>query len=443
MSTKLYNKFKVKAKDRRKPKPVCSNMLLDSQRLKVSGIVPSTFSSSLRYQFKHNIQGPNPKTLDTDEVYRLIDNVCTPATSLPILKWTIGTDVKEYTLSNTCEYFEVKKSIDRIRLMKDKLEDVEFKNEDVFQNIIHREPCLLNRCSLKLLNMNTLFDNIIGRSVRPGTAYADLCAAPGGFTYFLLHTFPEYAMFAFLCSMPAVNDYLTYRNELYNLSHNSVLTFLDGDLLNCDFRIAFQKRVHTKVDFVLADGGINYYQKENYQEYYTKNLYMAQIITGLRILKEGGFMLCKFFETYTKFTVDMLYLLSFVFHKITISKPITSKSGNSERYIAFEGLMCKPDRLVKYFDSVLQMSEELKPRGHMIVSLMEMLPPDDRFLHFKDDIIRIGKHCSSDQFTALQHYLGMITDVEIEVINPHKIVHQWLDIIRGRAPLVILESTKN
>ncbi|KAM7541384.1 hypothetical protein Aperf_G00000025078 [Anoplocephala perfoliata] len=45
------------------------------------------------------------------------------------------------------------------------------------------------------------------------------------------------------------------------------------------------------------------------------------------------------FDTFTDFTVDLLWLMSHVFSKIYIVKPITSRPANSERYLVCESLI--------------------------------------------------------------------------------------------------------
>lgn len=61
----------------------------------------------------------------------------------------------------------------------------------------------------------------------------------------------------------------------------------------------------------------------------------------------GGTFVCKFFDILEEFTGDLVWLLYQVFDTICITKPLSSRPANSERYIICKGLRFdKPDALV-------------------------------------------------------------------------------------------------
>lgn len=65
---------------------------------------------------------------------------------------------------------------------------------------------------------------------------------------------------------------------------------------------------------------------------------MCQCFVGLSILRKNGIFICKFFDTYTNFSVSLLYLLYSCFQEVTLYKPTTSRPGNSEKYFIGKGL---------------------------------------------------------------------------------------------------------
>jgi 23S rRNA U2552 (ribose-2'-O)-methylase RlmE/FtsJ len=85
--------------------------------------------------------------------------------------------------------------------------------------------------------------------------------------------------------------------------------------------------------FVTGDGGIDYSEDFNFQEYLSIRLLISQIVIALQILSPHGNLVCKIFDTYLKITMDILWILTKCFKKIHIVKPVTSRPANSEKYI--------------------------------------------------------------------------------------------------------------
>lgn len=88
-----------------------------------------------------------------------------------------------------------------------------------------------------------------------------------------------------------------------------------------------------KVDFVCGDGGFDEGKNDLSQEIVNYGLIVCQIIAMLRNLKEGGHFFVKFFATHECRTFRVLLILSHLFQKICIIKPITSRPTSNERYV--------------------------------------------------------------------------------------------------------------
>ena len=69
------------------------------------------------------------------------------------------------------------------------------------------------------------------------------------------------------------------------------------------------------------------------QERRVANLHLAEIITAIHALRDGGHFVLKMFTFFEGETVCSLYLLSHMFREIHVFKPGTSKEGNSEVYV--------------------------------------------------------------------------------------------------------------
>lgn len=89
-------------------------------------------------------------------------------------------------------------------------------------------------------------------------------------------------------------------------------------------------------DLVTSDGGFDW-KKENLQEQEAYRLIFGEIISGLKIQKDGGNFVIKIFESYTKITIKLIQMLRQLYKTVYIVKPYTSRISNSEKYIVCKG----------------------------------------------------------------------------------------------------------
>ena len=116
-----------------------------------------------------------------------------------------------------------------------------------------------------------------------------------------------------------------------------------GDLLDVEQIQAFVQQVQKtpldKAQLVTADGGIELKSDQEYslQELFNAKLFYAEMLTALSILDRGGHFVIKIYDIFYQITTDILLLMSYYFDSITIHKPLTSRSANSEKYIVCQG----------------------------------------------------------------------------------------------------------
>ena len=100
-------------------------------------------------------------------------------------------------------------------------------------------------------------------------------------------------------------------------------------------------------ELITADGGFDFSCDFNNQETMVARLLVAEMGFALALQKPGGHFILKVFDTFTKPTVDIMYVLCNLYSEVYVSKPCTSRYANSERYI-----VCKNFRL-KTSDAIL------------------------------------------------------------------------------------------
>lgn len=149
------------------------------------------------------------------------------------------------------------------------------------------------------------------------------------------------------------------------------------------------------VHFMMADGGFSVEGQENIQEILSKQLYLAQCLVALTIVRTKGHFVVKLFDIFTPFSVSLIYLMYKCFQKISICKPNTSRPANSERY-----LVCKWKK--PYTNAIqrhmFEINKEMWLNKDQELDILEMVPmnvmQNDRqfFEYIYNSNNVIGKH---------------------------------------------------
>lgn len=135
------------------------------------------------------------------------------------------------------------------------------------------------------------------------------------------------------------------------------------------------------MDFITADGGFDFSPDFNNQELQIVELLFAQIAFALVMQKPGGNFVLKIFDCFYNSTIDLLTLLSSFYQTVYITKPLTSRSGNSEKYVVckyFLGHYSANDfypYLYKVFTQIQSSSTQLNTEIEPIISRWHMETP--------------------------------------------------------------------
>lgn len=113
-----------------------------------------------------------------------------------------------------------------------------------------------------------------------------------------------------------------------------------GNIYNIENILNFVKQVgKNSCEFITADGGFDFSVDFNKQEQLSYQLIFCQIIIALSIQKEKGNFVCKIFDSYNRLTIKLLWLLNIAYESIIITKPLTSRPANSEKYIVAQNFI--------------------------------------------------------------------------------------------------------
>lgn len=240
----------------------------------------------------------------------------------------------------------------------------------------------LNRASDKLMQLDDAVPfientpSISSTKARPEQSpsdllFADLCSAPGGWSYTLLDRFPNARGVAMSLSSgdgkvgltwdPRLDRFIDSRRLKTTLGVDGTGSIYNPD--NVSLLIQFQatvKEAHGPYKLFLADGGFllegpsGKRHVEHLQESIVAKLLYSEIVAGLRLLRHTGNMVIKMFGSCTILTSHLLYLLLMSFQDLHVVKPGRSRIVNEEKYIVARGYKGLPRDVLDHLVAVLR-----------------------------------------------------------------------------------------
>jgi len=168
-----------------------------------------------------------------------------------------------------------------------------------------------------------------------GSAFLDLCGGPGAWSQHLLgDTGLALRGFGFTLKADsgAADDWKAqekdeWYEDLYEHPNWSALWGADGkgDLLkpgNLDHLV--QRLAREQLLLVVADGGFSDDAiPPNLQELYFYRLFLAELLTAVSCLGQGGKFVCKLYSAFSASTSALLFLTTRLFDDVVILKPST------------------------------------------------------------------------------------------------------------------------
>jgi 23S rRNA U2552 (ribose-2'-O)-methylase RlmE/FtsJ len=235
------------------------------------------------------------------------------------------------------------------------------------QSICNLKP--LSRSFYKMIEICNLMN--IMPILPPVCNSFHLAEGPGGFIEALVHLRNQpndtyYGMTLIDNVDTNVPGWKKSNNFLLKNKNVIIETGLDGkgDLMNPEnLRFCYTKYKGT-MDLITADGGFDFSVDFNNQEKTSLKLMFSQIAFAIAMQKEKGTFIIKFFDTFTKMSIDLLYLLAIVYEQVYFVKPHTSRQANSEKYIVCKGfLLNNVDDIIKKMYKIMN---DFSPENNLI-----------------------------------------------------------------------------
>jgi cap2 methyltransferase len=183
--------------------------------------------------------------------------------------------------------------------------------------------------------------------------YFDNAAFPGTFilaTWHMVKTFGDIKEFKWYGSSLLAPDDKKVLEDKYRLYKSNPQRWLmnkdnDGDVTKISNIKNIKKRIGGTIDLYTSDLGFDVSSDYNRQEEFHAHANLGQIIYGLVSLKQGGSMVTKQYTYYLPFTASLMGIMTSLFKRVEIAKPMTSRPGNSETYLVCIGYNRK-DKLI-------------------------------------------------------------------------------------------------
>ena len=153
-----------------------------------------------------------------------------------------------------------------------------------------------------------------------------------------------------------------------------------GNIISASNLSHCASKYQNSCDLITADGGFDFSCDFNNQETMVSRLLIAELGFALALQKQGGHFILKLFDTFTKPTIDVIYVLCNFYKDVFVSKPCTSRYANSERYLVCKHF--KPASTAALLPQLLEMFKQLEdvPSNATIMSLLP-LEHDTQFLN--------------------------------------------------------------
>tara|TARA_B100000902_G_scaffold400009_1_gene474514 strand:- start:1966 stop:3099 length:1134 start_codon:yes stop_codon:yes gene_type:complete len=195
----------------------------------------------------------------------------------------------------------------------------------------------LSRSYYKMIEISHLLD--IVKNLPKNCKTFHLAEGPGGFIEALCHmrknTADNYIGMTLIDNDINVPSWKKSLNFLKSNTNVYIENGIDntGNIMKKENLLHCFKKYGNSMDLVTGDGGFDFSIDFNKQENISSKIIFCQIAFTIAIQKKGGSCILKFFDTFTKISIDMIYLLSLLYKEVFFVKPNTSRYANSEKYI--------------------------------------------------------------------------------------------------------------
>lgn len=186
-----------------------------------------------------------------------------------------------------------------------------------------------------------------------------------------------------------------------------------GDLMNPNNLLHCYKHYKGKMDLITGDGGFDFSVHYLSQEIVSAPLILCQISFAVAMQKRGGTFIIKMFDTFTKISLDILYLLSNIYETVHFVKPHTSRYANSEKYI-----ICKNFKLDEISrQEMINILYKIMNKIQVTNGRLDCLFPYDLPYYFVNKVEEYNAIFGQQQIENIGSTLNLIDNIKYEKLE--------------------------
>ena len=177
-----------------------------------------------------------------------------------------------------------------------------------------------------------------------------------------------------------------------------------GNLYNPDNFKYCRETYGNSMDIITGDGGFDFSVDFNKQEELAFRLILSQVAYAIALQRKGGTFILKFFDTFMKPSVDIMYILSTFYNNVHIIKPQTSRYANSEKYIVCMNFKYQNTAIIsRKFHGIISILNNMNLKNISISTILD-IPINQRFISHLEDINAIlGQQQMETILTTLRY----------------------------------------
>jgi len=253
---------------------------------------------------------------------------------------------------------------DNFKKITNPFELVYIKNKNYNNSLTKYKP--VSRSFFKLIEMDTKFNLTNNKN---NLNIGCLAEAPGGFIEALYYRYNDKNLKINGISIyPSSNKIPTW-HKLNHLIQSNNIRLDYGDLYNTDNIIKYLNKFEKKATLVTSDGGFDFSKNFNNQELDSHHIIFNEVMIATLILEKGGNFICKIFDIFNIFTVQIIYILNNLFEKIYLYKPNTSRTANSEKYIICKNFIGCDKKLYNVFFNLIKCINNNKKNKYIMLNI--------------------------------------------------------------------------
>lgn len=267
----------------------------------------------------------------TDEPYAMASNTELMATNDRLM--SMVTDYK-----NKITPFNHNRSWDKYKKVSNEYELI-FTTPYAKHNVSPYNP--VSRSFFKMWELLHDFkDEIIPQTSNNGAKFLFLAEGPGGFLEAVMkyrnNPLDHYYGMTLRPDNKSIPEWKLKKFESLFMHQITTLYGADdkGDLYNLEntHHVATQLGMNS-MELVTADGGFDFSSNFNGQEDLSSKLIKCETYCALHLLKDKGTFILKIYDMFHEHTLWLMQLLYRSFDYMYITKPVTSRPANSEKYL--------------------------------------------------------------------------------------------------------------